>query len=342
MESVEDYMSQPATADQPDNGRQDDLLARHRLFTTDSVDAARKQTFLFKRQEFLEPLDRDEPFGMSINSVLLDDVRFSAAKTSGHRVRIVEHDSITLMLPWNRTVRTENGGRQIEARTDSVLLPTPGARTTVCEAGYLGLLVQFPLTRLRSAAALNPDDRWRPDDPTPGVLSLTDGEGAVLGRYLRHLAMDLDQSDMLLNAPGAASATAVTLTELLGSAWRAITVDREARIRAAGLFQVRTAEAIMRERSGEALSIAALAAEVGVSTRSLQLAFRKYRGAGPRTLLEDFRLDAVHARLYAAMPGDNVTQIALDCGITHLGRLASRYRARFGESPVATLRRRLR
>jgi transcriptional regulator GlxA family with amidase domain len=98
----------------------------------------------------------------------------------------------------------------------------------------------------------------------------------------------------------------------------------------------------MRAKSDDALSIAAIAAKVGVSTRSLQIAFRQYRGVGPRQILEDFRLDAAHARLFAAAPGDNVTRIAFDCGITHLGRFATRYRARFGESPLATLRRRRR
>ena len=340
-EASEDRVTPKVTAHQPDDDRQGDLLARHKLFRTDSAIAARRQTFLFERQDFLEPLDRAEPFRMAINSVLLEDVRISAVETSGHCVRLVEDENVTLLLPWTGAIQTDNIGGLIEARTDSMLIPTPGPRTTVCEAGYLGLVVQFPLTRLRSAAALNPDDGWRPDGQAPGLMSVVTGEGAALGRYLRGLASELDQSDALLAAPGAANA-ATTLTELLGEAWQAAAAGREAHVKSAGRSQVEIAEAIMRQRSGDALSMAALAAEVGVSTRSLQLAFRQYRSARPRQLLEDFRLDAVHARLYAAMPGDNVTQIALDCGITHLGRLASRYRARFGESPVATLRRRLR
>ena len=130
------------------------------------------------------------------------------------------------------------------------------------------------------------------------------------------------------------------VTELLGAAWQAATVGSEAHPRSAGRYQVEIAEEIMRAKSGDPLSITALAARVGVSTRSLQLAFRQYRGMGPRQILEDFRLDAAHARLFAAAPGDNVTRIALDCGVTHLGRFATRYRARFGETPLATLRRR--
>lgn len=333
-------MKQHAAAYRPDDEQQSDLLARHNLFMTDSAIAACRQTILFERQDFLEPLDREEPFSMSINSVQLDDVRISAVKTSGHRVRLVEDENISLLLPWTGTIETDDIGRRIEATTDSMLIPTPGARTTVCEPGYLGLVVQLPLTRLRSAAARNPDDRWRPDGQAPGVLSVASGQGAALGRYLRHLASELDQSDALLAARGAANAAALMLTELLGAAWQAQTAGYEQRDRSAGMYQVTLAEEIMRAKSDDALSISALAARVGVSTRSLQLAFRQHRGAGPRQVLEDFRLDAAHARLFAAAPGDNVTRIALDCGVTHLGRFATRYRARFGETPLATLRRR--
>jgi AraC-like DNA-binding protein len=333
-------MTQRAGAHYPGDDEQDDLLARHNQFETDNAAAACRQTILFERQDFLEPLDREQPFSMSINSVLLDDVRISAVRTSGHRVRLVEDQNISLLLPWTKTIETDDIGRRIAANTESMLIPTPGPRTTMCESGYLGLVVQLPLTRLRSAAAVNPDDRWRPDGQAPGVVSVTTGQGAALGRYLRHLAYELDQSDALLVARGAANAAAMMVTELLGSAWQEAMAGDEARIRSAGLFQVKLAEEIMRATSDEALSIAALAARVGVSTRSLQLAFRQYRGAGPRQILEEVRLDAAHARLLSALPGDNVTRIALDCGVTHLGRFSARYRSRFGESPLSTLRRR--
>jgi len=320
-------------------GRSVDLLARHTLFSTDSAVAACSQTFLFERQDFLDPLDLDVPFRMSINSVYLDDVRISAVQTSGHRVRLVEDENITLLLPWTGTIQTDDIGRQIEAKADSMLIPTPGRRTTVCEPGYLGLVVQLPLTRLRSAAAQNPDDRWRPDDQAPGVVSVTAGEGAALGRYLRHLASELDQADSLLGNRRAATAAAVMLTELLGAAWQAATLRGEPALCPAGLHQVKLAEEIMRDRVAETISISALATRVGVSTRSLQLAFRQHRGVRPRQFLEEIRLDSAHARLLSAGPCDNVTTIALDCGVTHLGRFATRYRARFGESPLATLRR---
>jgi len=43
--------------------------------------------------------------------------------------------------------------------------------------------------------------------------------------------------------------------------------------------------------------------------------------------------------LQAALPGETVTAIALECGFGNLGEFASRYRRRFGEKPSETFRR---
>jgi AraC-like DNA-binding protein len=42
--------------------------------------------------------------------------------------------------------------------------------------------------------------------------------------------------------------------------------------------------------------------------------------------------------LAAASPDDSITDIAFELGFTHLSRMASAYRAKFGETPSATLR----
>src|ERR1700730_4884174 len=52
------------------------------------------------------------------------------------------------------------------------------------------------------------------------------------------------------------------------------------------------------------------------------------------------RRPRVRQELLRASPGAGVAEVAERCGITHLGRFATRYRERYGESPAATLRRR--
>jgi AraC-like DNA-binding protein len=81
-----------------------------------------------------------------------------------------------------------------------------------------------------------------------------------------------------------------------------------------------------------------LAAATGVGIRALQLGFRRHFGTSISEMLRDIRLAHLNARLIAASPDDSVTDIAFELGFTHLSRTASAYRAKFGETPSATLR----
>jgi transcriptional regulator GlxA family with amidase domain len=80
-----------------------------------------------------------------------------------------------------------------------------------------------------------------------------------------------------------------------------------------------------------------LLAVAGSSARTLQTGFLRYRGTTPMRFLRDRRLD--HARTeILRRPGVRVTDIAVECGFSHLGRFAQQYCARFGEPPSRTRR----
>ncbi|TWJ21420.1 AraC family transcriptional regulator [Micromonospora endolithica] len=102
---------------------------------------------------------------------------------------------------------------------------------------------------------------------------------------------------------------------------------------------VRRARGLIRDHHGEALTVGDVAEALGVSVRTLQECFRRELGTTPTAYLRVCRLDAVHQALRAAGPGTSVTAVAVRHGFVHLGRFAGDYRARFGESPSATLRR---
>ncbi|MFC3505555.1 AraC family transcriptional regulator [Micromonospora krabiensis] len=102
---------------------------------------------------------------------------------------------------------------------------------------------------------------------------------------------------------------------------------------------VRRACALIRDHHAEQLTVGDIAEALQVSVRTLQDCFRRELGSTPTAFLRGCRLDAVHRALRAAGPGASVTTVALAHGFAHLGRFAADYRARFGESPSATLRR---
>ena len=76
----------------------------------------------------------------------------------------------------------------------------------------------------------------------------------------------------------------------------------------------------------------------GLSARALTRAFARLHGRGPLQFVRDRRVEAAQRILFGSQPGETtVTQVAMDMGFLHLGRFATDYRARFGESPSDTL-----
>ena len=83
-----------------------------------------------------------------------------------------------------------------------------------------------------------------------------------------------------------------------------------------------------------------LAACVGVSSRTLQDAFRRDLGSTPLEELRRVRMARARDDLLAAAsPLVTVSAVASRWGFFHLGRFAQSYHARYGELPSQTLLR---
>ncbi len=89
-------------------------------------------------------------------------------------------------------------------------------------------------------------------------------------------------------------------------------------------------------------STAELAAFAGVSPRVLQMNFLKHFNMTPTHYVGGLRLDAARAELMDPANTKTVSEIAMALNFFHLGRFASAYRRKFGESPSETLARRKR
>jgi AraC-like DNA-binding protein len=102
-----------------------------------------------------------------------------------------------------------------------------------------------------------------------------------------------------------------------------------------------TARDCLAANACEPLDLAHLACVSGIGIRALQLGFRRHFGVSISQMLLDMRLANLHTRLAHAELDMSITEIAFDLGFTHLGRMAGAYREKFGETPSATLRRRM-
>jgi transcriptional regulator GlxA family with amidase domain len=106
-----------------------------------------------------------------------------------------------------------------------------------------------------------------------------------------------------------------------------------------GPSRSRRAVELLADRLQDSWSVERLASAVGLSCRTLHRVVRRELGVSPMMLLRRVRLDQARADLEAPGRNTSVTNVAYDCGFSHLGRFAREYARRFGESPSETLRR---
>ncbi len=102
---------------------------------------------------------------------------------------------------------------------------------------------------------------------------------------------------------------------------------------------LRRARDCLNAHATEPLDLGQLADAAGIGIRALQAGFHRHFGVSISQMLLDLRLAHLNVRLKAAPSDARIIDIAFDLGFTHLGRMAGAYRAKFGETPSATLRR---
>jgi AraC-like DNA-binding protein len=102
---------------------------------------------------------------------------------------------------------------------------------------------------------------------------------------------------------------------------------------------LRHALAFIHEHAEKDIGVVEIAAAARVSTRAVQLAFRRHRDTTPLAYLRWVRLARAHQELLAADPGrESVTAVAYRWGFSSPSRFATAYRQAFGVLPSHTLR----
>lgn len=103
---------------------------------------------------------------------------------------------------------------------------------------------------------------------------------------------------------------------------------------------VREAVDFIERNLARPIQVQDVADAAGVSLRTLQAFFAEDLQQTPSAFIRNRRLERVRADLADAPPGSatTVSQIATRWGFTHLGRFATKYHQRFGETPSQTLK----
>ena len=238
------------------------------------------------------------------------------------------------------TLRFTSGGEDARLRSgDVVRYPTEAPLD--CEWADLDMeLIRLPLDTIDAVAA-------QENDVASGVrfysMRAVSPAGAqrwvALSRYVHELLAGP-------NSPAEAPLVAQRLADLVAATALAVfpnsvmTLTHRPSVGDIGPSWTRRAADFMDAHAMEPISVTDVARAAGVTSRALQLAFRRYYGTTPGEYLRRVRLERAHLDLQAADPtaGTTVKAIAARWGFAQPDRFAALYRARFGNPPSQTLR----
>lgn len=250
-----------------------------------------------------------------------------------------------VQIPLAGTAQIRAGIRELETapgRTASLLSPTIPTRMVWTDCAQAILLLDRRMVEQRAAALSG-----RAAGPVEFDPAIDLGSPAT-----RSLRTGLDELMMLAERVGPSR----RLSPVAMADWRETLLDHLLNGQRHGLSDairtfsgqaerlpraLRSARDCLEAKACEPLDLAQLACVSGIGIRALQLGFRRHFGVSISQMLLDIRLARLHAGLSHAAPDVSITDIAFDLGFTHLGRMAGAYREKFGETPSATLRRKM-
>lgn len=248
-------------------------------------------------------------------------------------------DQVSILFPTRGSLWVRHSGGEITAAAGTIaawVMPGQALELRTTAASSVGVLRLLPETLLDAGRALLGDDfevRERTSATVPEALGHAFVRNAMFA-YSELLDLDKNGLAHVVALSHEDTLTNLALALLYPDAFAASQASK-----AAPHAIVRRACEILDARASDPVSINGLAAELGVSVRALQLAFRKYRGDTPLQFLMGRRLIMARNRLLNPSPRDNVQAVAMGCGFTKMSQFASRYREKYGELPSATLTR---
>lgn len=318
-------------------------LARHRLVDTRSPDEAREAIGRIFCPHFLIPRDR-RPDGFH--------AQHNCAPQAGYSVNFVAYGAeveidpgelsqfFLLQWPLRGGAWVKCGTKSVEAAafsTASMLSPTLPTRMIWREGcEKLIVLVRREAVQAQFEALLGRRARAVEFDVGVAVASPT---GDLLSRHLDVLFGSVENGARAPEAYQVLLRDGLTTLALCG-----LRHNQSALLETPALApaprSVRRAEEYIAAHIDRPIAMAEVAAAAGANLRSLQSAFKKARGVSLTQCIQSKRLERFHERLGDPSGPDSITEIAYSVGLGHLGRAAAAYRARYGETPRQTLRRR--
>jgi len=316
------------------------LLNEHRLLVSEDLQES---------QQFLSPIwerHRSVPRGSRFA------IRWHQADLHRTTLAYVDHpcgvhatcdgplgDYFRVLLPFSGRMENRINGKRAVLTPSSIVLHAPGQDLKLEIDEFRLLLLSFDGGFVRRAM----ERRFRkvpPLETWAAEFSQQSAAASSLHSLTQWTAAELDRPGSLFRAqPRAAASLERTLLSLFIELLAGQYPEDRSRRGDLANGQLALIEAWIEANLGEAFGVEDLAAVVGVSARSVQLAFSRLHGCTPMQFVLQRRLEQARSLLQSPTPSTTITAVAMDCGCFHLGRFATAYRALFGEKPSETLAR---
>jgi AraC-like DNA-binding protein len=246
-----------------------------------------------------------------------------------------------VILPMAGQVLTRQGRFEVTAGPDRAAVFRPGhGAYSLHDADAIEFDIKIEQSALEAELA---GLLGRPVHGTIDLLpamSLTEGHGRSWSRLVRLVRDEIDHPASLIHHPLiAAQLRHSVISGLLLSVPHRYYDELTAPAQPGPPRAVRRVLDAIQDEPERPFTVTDLAGIAGMSVRSLQEGFRRHVGSAPMTYLQQVRLGRAHDTLQLSDPSlITVASIAHRWGFAHLGRFASAYRTKFGQSPSETLR----
>jgi AraC-like DNA-binding protein len=224
----------------------------------------------------------------------------------------------------------------------AAIMPFPTLRhhkINAIDGSYASVLLRFDasvVSKVLSTMFRGP--RLSTLDLAP-IIDLSSDTGRILHQLSRALVSGLHDNQLLTRSPMAVALLTEAALQLIFAKVPHRLIDRLDRYPLAVTpLHIQQAIDYMHANLHLPLAMSDVANAIGISERSMQLGFRRFRNTTPRDYLRSIRLEACYAELSLSENSLAVNEIALKWGFTHLGRFAAQYRKAFGVYPSKTVK----
>jgi len=243
-------------------------------------------------------------------------------------------------LAGSSEVRCGTGRAVSSPEVATLLSPTlPTVMTWHAGCRKLIVLVERKVVEGHLAALLDRSPDAVEFDPS---VPLTDAVGHAIRAHVMLMQQAATQS-IVLPAGSGRLVQRELRNGLVGLLLTGLSHDHSALLAKGGAMpapgHVKRAEDFLAAHPDREISVTELADIAGVSLRSLQDGFRRFRNMTLTEAIRDARLVYWRQLLQSPPTGSGVGALAMAAGLTHLGRAAALYAKRYGETPSDTLRR---